>query len=52
MIEKGNPHTMWDRHAGFAAFRKRMQLSNLETDPSNLAKWSISHTFIAEKTNS
>ncbi len=36
-------------HAGFAAFRKGMQLSNLATDPSYLAKRSISHTFIAEK---
>ncbi len=49
MIEKGNPHTMRDHHAGFDAFRKRMQLSNLATDPSNLAKRPISHTFIAEK---
>ncbi len=49
MIEKGSPHTMRDHHAGFAAFSKRMQLSNLATDPSNLAKRSIIHTFIAEK---
>ncbi len=47
MIEKGNP--MRDHYAGFAAFRKRMQLSNLATDPSNLAKRSINHTFSTEK---
>ncbi len=40
---------MRGHHAGFAAFRKRMQLSDLATDPSYLAKWSISYTFIVEK---
>ncbi len=49
MIEKGYSHIMRDHHAGFAAFRKRMQPPNLATDPSNLIKRSISHTFIAEK---
>ncbi len=49
MIDKENSHNFRDLQAGFAAVRKMIKLSNRTTDPSNLAKPLISHTFLAEK---